>query len=212
MYLFVSLLGFLFFTALLQESTSQYRGEAYTGMLFCLLVVGVHSVKTEKSWLWSVYILSVSILFVYFFKQFLPLYMADLFHLLTLFVFFLGSFYLSYAQILLKGEIDKNILIGSIVLYLLLGLIWTSIYLILLLFFPDAFHGIEVVSWQDNLTKMIYYSFVTLTTLGYGDILPQNTLAEFFVYLEAIAGVFYMAIIVASIVSARLSHIQGQNR
>ena len=75
-----------------------------------------------------------------------------------------------------------------------------------------AFHSIEVVSWQDNLTKMIYYSFVTLTTLGYGDILPQNTLAEFFVYLEAIAGVFYMAIIVASIVSARLSHIQGQNR
>lgn len=212
MYLFVSLLGFLFFTALLQEMTSQYIEEIYACILFLVLVVGVHSVKSEKSWFWAVYFLSALIVFIYFFKQFFPSHMADVFYLLILLVFFVGSFYLSYSQILLEGKIDKNVLVGSIVLYLLLGLIWTMIYLILLMIFPEAFHGIEVLSWQDNFTKVAYYSFVTLTTLGYGDVSPKNTLAEFFVYVEAIAGVFYMAIIVASIVSARLSQVQGQNK
>ncbi|WP_052469918.1 potassium channel family protein [Thiolapillus brandeum] len=48
---------------------------------------------------------------------------------------------------------------------------------------------------------MAYYSFVTLTPLGYGDILPVSQLARFFACMEAIAGLFYMAIVVATLVS-----------
>ncbi len=56
--------------------------------------------------------------------------------------------------------------------------------------------------WGENFSNAAYFSFVTLTTLGYGDISPTSPVAQVIVYLEAIAGVFYMAIVVASLVGA----------
>jgi len=97
--------------------------------------------------------------------------------------------------------VNINRIVGSVSLYLLLGLIWTLIYLVLLTFDASALSGIEFGNWRESFPQVAYYSFVTLTTLGYGDILPANHLARFFAYMEAIAGVFYMAIVVASLVS-----------
>jgi voltage-gated potassium channel Kch len=62
---------------------------------------------------------------------------------------------------------------------------------------------VEAANWYDNLPTMTYFSFVTLTTLGYGDISPAKPMAEVLVVLEAITGMFYLAIIVASLVGAR---------
>ncbi|MCV5959457.1 potassium channel family protein, partial [Escherichia coli] len=56
-----------------------------------------------------------------------------------------------------------------------------------------------------------YFSFVTLTTLGYGDISPLTPLAQVVVYLEAITGVFYMAIVVSSLVSSNIDHQVNKN-
>lgn len=55
---------------------------------------------------------------------------------------------------------------------------------------------------HENFSDAAYFSFVTLTTLGYGDILPITPIAKVFAYLEAIIGVFYMAIVVSSLVSS----------
>ncbi|MDB4410029.1 potassium channel family protein, partial [Gammaproteobacteria bacterium] len=59
--------------------------------------------------------------------------------------------------------------------------------------------------WLENYTSAIYFSFVTITTLGYGDISPVLPLARFLVIMEAIVGVFYMAILVASLIGVRMS-------
>nr|WP_269764034.1 potassium channel family protein [Shewanella benthica] len=56
---------------------------------------------------------------------------------------------------------------------------------------------------------MAYFSFVTLTTLGYGDISPISPFSQVLVYMEAIAGVFYMAIVVASLVSSNQGKQHG---
>ncbi len=74
------------------------------------------------------------------------------------------------------------------------------LYLLLAEFIPDAFSGIDAVNWKNNLPDFIYFSFVTLTTLGFGDLLPLSPLARFLVYMEAVVGVFYMAIVVSSTV------------
>ena len=86
------------------------------------------------------------------------------------------------------------------------------IYLLILVMDPHAFSGIEAGNWQEIFSRVAYYSFVTLTTLGYGDILPTNHIAEFFVYMEAIIGVFYMAIIVSSLISLRLATLQESKK
>jgi len=59
------------------------------------------------------------------------------------------------------------------------------------------------------LHDFVYYSFVTLTTLGYGDIVPLSATARSLVYMEAIFGQFYIAILVAGLVSI---HISNQSR
>ncbi|MBA1421450.1 MAG: two pore domain potassium channel family protein [Epsilonproteobacteria bacterium] len=132
-------------------------------------------------------------------------------NLALLLFFFVGSFWTAYKQILFEGEVDSNKMIGSLSLYLLLGLVWTVLYLLLLQLDPTAFTGIDAGSWKQNFTQMAYYSFVTLTTLGYGDVLPQNHVAQFFVYMEAIMGVFYMAIIVSSLISLRLANLKKKD-
>jgi voltage-gated potassium channel len=61
--------------------------------------------------------------------------------------------------------------------------------------------------WFTLFPDFIYFSFVTITTLGFGDISPTLPVARFLVYLEAIIGQFYLAILVASLVGSRLSKL-----
>ena len=65
--------------------------------------------------------------------------------------------------------------------------------------------------WYENFADGTYFSFVTLTTLGYGDISPVTPVARFLVYMEAIVGVFYMAILVASLIGMRVSARQSDH-
>ena len=62
-----------------------------------------------------------------------------------------------------------------------------------------------------QLTELMYYSFVTLTTLGYGDLTPVKPIARTVGYLEAIVGQFYLAVLVAWLVGMYLSG-KNQNR
>jgi voltage-gated potassium channel Kch len=91
----------------------------------------------------------------------------------------------------------------------LIGLNWSLLYLFLAQTIPGAFNGLEQLVWYDNFADAAYYSFVTLTTLGYGDISPVTPVARFLVYMEAIVGVFYMAILVASLVGVRISALHS---
>jgi hypothetical protein len=116
------------------------------------------------------------------------------------------SLYLVWKQVLFTGYVDTNKIIGSICIYILLGLVWAFGYLIAEWLFPGSFSGLDQDSWRGNLEEFIYYSMVTLTTLGYGDIAPQQPLARFLAYSEAVAGVFYTTILVASLIGVRLAH------
>ncbi|HEY5715755.1 MAG TPA: ion channel [Psychromonas sp.] len=126
-------------------------------------------------------------------------------HLLLMLVFFTLSVKLAFQQALFSGEITINHIVGSICIFLLLGLIWAVLYLLLMELIPVSFSGIEQGSWKVNFSDFIYFSFVTLTTLGFGDLLPKAPLARFLVYMEAVVGVFYMAIVVSSLVGAALN-------
>lgn len=122
--------------------------------------------------------------------------------LILMFVFFFGTFKAIVRQILFTGTVDNNKVVGSLALFLLLGLMWAIAYLLILEFSPEAFTGLEKGAWGETFSVAAYFSFVTLTTLGYGDVSPITPFSQVIVYLEAIAGVFYMAIVVASLVGA----------
>ena len=70
---------------------------------------------------------------------------------------------------------------------------------------PDAFGGISATNVTDQLSQLTYFSFVTLTTLGYGDVLPLVPVAESLAYLEAVIGQLYIAILIAGLVGTHFS-------
>lgn len=126
-------------------------------------------------------------------------------HLLILIGFYSWLTWLAAQQVLFSGPVDGNKIVGAICIYLLIGLIWALVYLWIAQAVPGAFTGLEQEVWYDNFAEITYFSYVTLTTLGYGDISPVTPVARFFVYMEAIVGVFYMAVLVASLIGIRAS-------
>ena len=204
-YLCISLIALLFSAALIHEFPGTWGEEFFSIVTILMFMVSIKSLNTEMRWRKLVYILIVILVLITVLSKIFVLKYIVYLNLFILLFFFIGSFESAYKQILFVGKIDRNKIIGSLSLYILLGLIWTVIYLLLLVMDPNAFSGIESGNWQQTFSRAAYYSFVTLTTLGYGDILPTKPIAEFFVYMEAIIGVFYMAIIVSSLVSVGLS-------
>jgi hypothetical protein len=211
-YLFFSLLIFLFSSAIMSEFPGTVGQDIFSFVTVLMLILSIKSLKTEKTWIWAVYIMVVSFVILTALGKMFDHQMNVYLTLFILLIFFIGSFSTAAKQVLFVGDIDGNKIIGSLSLYILLGLVWAVIYLLLLVMDPTAFSGIETATWQQSFSRVAYYSFVTLTTLGYGDILPTNHIAEFFVYLEAIIGVFYMAIIVSSLISLRLSALEASRK
>ncbi len=121
---------------------------------------------------------------------------------ITLLAFLVLSVRSALRQILFSAKIDANRLYGAVCVYLMLGVIWALMYSTLGQLDPGAFDGSLPVDSEDWSLEWIYYSFVTLTTLGYGDILPVSATARALAYSEAVVGVFYMAMLVAALVGS----------
>jgi hypothetical protein len=129
--------------------------------------------------------------------------------ILSIFAFLLVSISYTMKQVAFGTEINANRLVGAVCVYLLLGVIWALAYAFIDLAAPSSFAGIERDAQGGWGAGWFYYSFVTLTTLGYGDILPLSGTARSLAYLEAIVGQFYIAVLVAGLVSAYISDKQN---
>jgi len=167
-----------------------------------LLLLSLLSLKTTRVWgKGSVVLIGLMLLVIYMGGATDGLY-YEYAYLALLLVFLLSATWIVGSQVLLTGSVDLNIIIGSVALYLLIGLTWSLFYTILLEFSPGALSGVQVSAWYDNIPVTNYFSFVTLTTLGYGDISPVTPVARLLVVFEAVTGMFYLAVIVASLVGA----------
>jgi voltage-gated potassium channel len=131
-----------------------------------------------------------------------------------LFSFLLISIFCTFKQVVFDTEISTNRLVGAVCIYLLLGVIWAVAYSILEMTFPGSFQGFLPLEDREWDSEWLYLSFVTMTTLGYGDISPVSAIARALAYIQAIFGQFYIAILVAGLVGAhifdRLSRKTGE--
>lgn len=101
-------------------------------------------------------------------------------------------------------EVTRETISGAIVVYLLMGLMWGFIYTVLEKLYPGSFaiaHDVD----QDLRSHLIYYSYVTITTLGYGDITPVGLQAQSLSIVEAITGQIYLVVLVAWLVGMYVS-------
>lgn len=204
-YLTIALSLLLLSTALTEMVDSRWVDSVLTILTVVIFLVCLASLRFDSRWQRTLIAVLCIWIIMTLVRILLSINSLDIASLLLTLAFFLGTFVSIARQILLPVRVNTNTMIGSVALFLLLGLMWAILYLIILELTPHSFSGIPVQSWSDNFSNMTYFSFVTLTTLGYGDIAPVTPIAQVVVYLEAIAGVFYMAIVVSSLVSANIA-------
>jgi hypothetical protein len=108
-------------------------------------------------------------------------------------------------QVFRQDRVDLNKVVGALCIYLLIGAIFALLFHLLQEFSPGSFAGLEGRDGSALPWRLLYFSFVTLSTLGYGDVLPLTLYAETLVTLEAVLGQFYLAVLVAGLVGAYLS-------
>lgn len=125
--------------------------------------------------------------------------------LFFMFGFFATTIHMAWRQVMFTGQITPNTIYGAVCIYILIGLLFGFAFLIVEYFFPGSMNGLESGPWQRNLDNLIYYSMITLTTVGYGDITPAAPLTRFLAYMESGIGIFYTTILVASLIGTRLS-------
>ncbi|MCW8327822.1 potassium channel family protein [Photobacterium sp. SDRW27] len=205
-YLTLALVILLLCSSFEQVLTTGFLDFLLQGVTVFTFIVCLLSLKFDQKWFRFLLVLAICWAVVSVIQRVLGIKEADIVALTLMFTFYLGTFLSIVRQILMTGSIDSNKVVGSLALFLLLGLMWAIAYLMILEFSAEAFTGMTQLPWADNYGKATYFSFVTLTTLGYGDISPISPVAQVIVYLEAIAGVFYMAIVVASLVGASQSN------
>jgi hypothetical protein len=103
-----------------------------------------------------------------------------------------------------RGRVTHHRIIGAILVYLSIAVIFTALFTIIGLLVPNAFSG---MSFEDNpalASKVIYFSFVTLTSTGYGDVFPVHPVARSLCNLETIVGQLYPATLLARLVSLEI--------
>jgi hypothetical protein len=108
-----------------------------------------------------------------------------------------------------QDYVTGDLIAGAAVIYLVIAIIWTYIYRIIEMIHPGSF-SIAESQTMDYSAPFLYYSFVTMTTLGYGDIFPVTTAAKSCAILEAIIGQLFLVIMVAWLVGVHISQSMGK--
>lgn len=118
-------------------------------------------------------------------------------------LFFMDMIYLlSRALLIEQTRVTGETLWAGINIYLLFGMMFAFLYSAVLALQPGAISGGILDNAGQAVTKsMVYYSFVTMTTLGYGDITPKIQVAATLAYVQALIGQLYVAILIARLVS-----------
>ena len=127
------------------------------------------------------------------------------------FILFLTGLLLSH--LIRAQEVSTDTILGGVSVYLLLGILFYTFYSLAQITNPGAFvSGGDVLtdrSGSGRYTSLIYFSFVTLTTLGYGDITPAIPLTRALAAIEAVLGQLYVAILIARLIGLYL--VQGRD-
>ena len=208
-YLFLSLFAFLLVMPLIGAEIGS-RLVLYS-LLTLVTVTGPWAVAKKR---WELVVaIAFAVLFVApgFFSAIDDNIAAFRFSAIFGFLFFAYISVLVAKELLFEvDEVSEGTLWAAVNVYVTIGLAFAFLFTTLGFFDPDAFQGKFVDdALREQLVGYVYFSFVTMTTLGYGDITPGNTLTGTFVYIEAIVGQLYLAIMMARLVGLYIADRQS---
>lgn len=122
--------------------------------------------------------------------------------------YYLLVFFSIMRFVLNNEEVTGDKICGAISAYMIMGIIWSYIYVIFYQVNPDSIKIPEEWLTYETVNSFwaYYFSFTTLTTLGYGDITPQTPATQAYAVMQAAIGQVFLAVIVARLIALHISH------
>lgn len=187
-------------------------GSVVTRVFFSFIVVAGALTTFKQKWIHGVAIaLAIAVLAINVVEEIRPGRVAAIVNA-GLSLMYLGLLLATLVlQVFRGGRVSGHRIAGAIVVYLLLGVVWAKLYQMAALTIPQGFRFSEELtgSHPDTLLhQLTYFSFITLTTTGYGDITPVHPVTRLLAMFEALTGQLYLAITLARLVSLEVMHRQ----
>jgi hypothetical protein len=183
---------------------SSYSSFMVTLNVFWMLVLIAGIISLAKSKKQALLYSIVPFLFILF--GWITVFERTPFVLFADILFTIGTFVLLIVLVLKKvfepGPITEYRVIGSIVVYFILANLWAVIYLYMYEHIPGSF-SLTLPAFESNTLQanFLYFSYITITTTGFGEIVPLHPFARAMVQVEALIGVLYPVILIGRLVS-----------
>ncbi|MDH3604713.1 MAG: ion channel [Candidatus Tectomicrobia bacterium] len=213
----------LFLCMLVLHLLYPYIGRHASGELFldvlvaAVLVAAIYAVSIQKQFFRLAGLLGFAVLVTDVGNTVTDAAAFELAALLCVVPFYVCTTLIVFSRVLTATEVTSDTLYGAVCVYMLMALTWAGLYMLIEWFHPASFYAStasspdQALDWSD----LFYFSYTTLTTLGYGDITPVTSAARSMATLEAACGVLYTAILVARLVGMHqptsVSHDAGPN-
>ena len=181
-FLFVFTMSFLFIQSMIVASS---RKRKYAWIRYSVVVIMIGLFIAKPIGLKYVYLDLIRLLLMVSFFVFITLYLVK----------FMRK----------APTINLNVIITSINIYLLTGIIFASLAFLFYILFPDAYQFPAYIE-KPSFVNFNYYSFITMSTVGYGDITPKLPETQTLAYFIAVTGQLYVAIVIAFLVGKLLMH------
>uniref|UniRef100_B8HSG9 Ion transport 2 domain protein n=1 Tax=Cyanothece sp. (strain PCC 7425 / ATCC 29141) TaxID=395961 RepID=B8HSG9_CYAP4 len=198
------------FLLLLFSSLTRHEGIPrllFLGISLLTLLRVMKQLHCKRTLFYIYTLIATLLLLVWGFNQFNPLQSIPSAVVANILFFLVLSIpiYLIQKDLSLADQVTADLLKGGIAVYLLSGIGWSVLYNILYELDSQSFKGVLVDQSEPDL---LYFSFTTLTTVGYGDVTPAVSISRILANLEAIFGVMYPTIFLAYLVSCYQSTLK----
>lgn len=170
-------------------------------LMFAPLLIATVRLAERKGWLWPTTLLMAATFLVAILSTFFPLPALLGLKWALLVIFFVLAVYGLFPYLKNARSVTDAHLYTAVSIYLLLGMQWFALYSAIDVFFPGSIVQ-NSTSLVDRQSELLYFSLVTLSTIGYGDVVPVGAEVRMLAALEGVTGVLYIAITVALLVSA----------
>ena len=170
-------------------------------LMFVPLLLSTVRLSERKGWVWPTALLMTATFLTAVANTFFPHPTLEGLKWALLVVFFGLTVYGLFPYLKNARSVTDAHLYTAVSIYLLLGMQWFALYSTIDVFFPGAILQ-NNAAMADRHSELLYFSLVTLSTIGYGDIVPVNGEVRMLAAREGVAGVLYIAITVALLVSS----------